>query len=213
MEKKNGKFNFRLMCSLGKLNDEQFKVMFFILNTINLGGGGRTKIYRAVLADITGKSERTITRITDKLAEQGLIVKDYVSDGSKTYNYYSLPVSNNNTKPDNGEQKTKSNLVTDDTLNTINKIYTNNTIYTKGYILDQNIYKRIYTEKEYIQKKKEDISNDISKKKESEKPEDTSMKRFEIMCTEPIDEVVPDEESLADYQKRMERKKAYSSIY
>lgn len=119
MDRKKGKFDFKLMTSLGKLNDEQFKVMFFVLNTINLNGGGRTKIYRAVLADICGKSERTISRITDKLAEQGLIVKDSVSDGSKLYNYYSIP-----------HQKTKQNLVTDDRVNTSNTIDTINTSKT-----------------------------------------------------------------------------------
>jgi hypothetical protein len=61
------------------------------------------KIYRAVLADLTGKSERTISRITDKLAEQGLIIKDSVSDGSKLYNYYGIP-----------KQKIEGNFVTDD---------------------------------------------------------------------------------------------------
>ena len=52
---------------------------------------------------MTGKSERTISRITDKLAEQGLIIKDSVSDGSKLYNYYGIP-----------KQKIDGNFVTDD---------------------------------------------------------------------------------------------------
>ena len=95
----------KMLSQLGRLSDEQFKVLFFIYNSINLNSDhtNRAKIYRAVLADLTGKSERTISRITDKLAEQGLIIKDCVSDGSKLYNYYGIP-----------KQKIEGNLVTDD---------------------------------------------------------------------------------------------------
>ena len=95
----------KMLSQLGHLSDEQFKVLFFIYNSINLNSDhtNRAKIYRAVLADLTGKSERTISRITDKLAEQGLIIKDCVSDGSKLYNYYGIP-----------KQKIEGNLVTDD---------------------------------------------------------------------------------------------------
>lgn len=95
----------QMLSKLGHLNDEQFKVLFFIYNTINMNSGNEhsVKIYRAVLADLCRKSERTVSRITDKLAEQGLIVKDSVSDGTKLYNYYSIP-----------KQKTTPNLVTDD---------------------------------------------------------------------------------------------------
>lgn len=94
-----------MLSKLGHINDEEFKVLFFIYNTINMNSGNEqsVKIYRAVLADLTGKSERTISRITDKLATRGLIVKDSVSDGTKLYNYYSIP-----------KQKTTPNLVTDD---------------------------------------------------------------------------------------------------
>lgn len=106
----------KMLSKLGQLNDEQFKVLFFIYNSINLNSDNtnRVKIYRAVLADLTGKSERTISRITDKLAEQGLIVKDCVSDGSKLYNYYGIPTSEKEEKVDNEKQKAVSNLVTDD---------------------------------------------------------------------------------------------------
>ncbi len=94
----------KMLSQLGRLSDEQFKVLFFIYNSINLNSDhtNRAKIYRAVLADLTGKSERTISRITDKLAEQGLIIKDCVSDGTKLYNYYGIP-----------KQKIEGNLVTD----------------------------------------------------------------------------------------------------
>lgn len=105
----------KMLSKLGQLNDEQFKVLFFIYNTLNLNSDNtnRVKIYRAVLADLTGKSVRTISRITDILDEKGLIVKDDVSDGSKLYNYYSLPVTKNEEKIDNEKQKTDEKMVTD----------------------------------------------------------------------------------------------------
>lgn len=167
MEKKKGKFDFKLMTSLGKLNDEQFKVMFFILNTINLNGGNRTKIYRAVLADICGKSERTISRITDKLAEQGLIVKDSVSDGSKLYNYYALPMTKNKEKVDNEKQKTESISVIDDRVNTSNTIKTinkNNTINnnnTINTIKNNNIEKQFEIDKEILLNKIEEATDGL----------------------------------------------------
>lgn len=82
-----------ILSKLGRINDEEFKVLFFILNTINMNSGNEhsVKIYRAMLADLCDKSEKTITRITNRLVEKGLIVKDNVSDGSKLYNYYSIP--------------------------------------------------------------------------------------------------------------------------
>ncbi len=106
----------KMLSQLGHLNDEQFKVLFFIYNSINLNSDhtNRAKIYRGVLADLTNKSERTISRITDKLAEQGLIVKDCVSDGSKLYNYYGIPKTENKQKVNNEKPKTEEFLATDD---------------------------------------------------------------------------------------------------
>ena len=103
----------KMLSQLGRLSDEQFKVLFFIYNSINLNSDhtNRAKIYRGVLADLTGKSERTISRITDKLAEQGLIIKDCVSDGTKLYNYYGIP-----------KQKTDGNLVTDDRVKELKEL-------------------------------------------------------------------------------------------
>lgn len=105
------KFDFELMNSLGHLKDEEFKVAYYILNTIGMSKDKHPKIYRAVLADMCGKSERTISRITDRLDELGVIKKDVVSDGNKKYNYYSNP-----------RQKTEQNYVTDDTFNKSDKM-------------------------------------------------------------------------------------------
>lgn len=105
------KFDFELMNSLGHLKDEEFKVAYYILNTIGMSKDKHPKIYRAVLADMCGKSERTISRITDRLDELGVIKKDVVSDGNKKYNYYSNP-----------RQKTEQNYVTDDTESTQKRV-------------------------------------------------------------------------------------------
>ena len=109
MEKKKAKFDFELMNSLGHLKDEEFKVAYYILNTIGMSSDGHPKIYRETLADLCNKSERTISRITDKLDELGIITKDVVSNGRKKRDYYSIT-----------RQKTEQNCVTDDTENTQN---------------------------------------------------------------------------------------------
>ena len=123
----------KMLAKLGQLNDEQFKVLFFIYNTINLKhdeSNFGTKIYREVLADLTGKSVRTISRITDKLVEQGLIVKNCASDGTKLYNYYSIPRQKTSSNLVIDETETTQNLVTDDRVKEHNR--------TKQYIKEQN---------------------------------------------------------------------------
>lgn len=137
----------KMLSELGRLNDEQFKVLFFIYNSINMNSGNsnRVKIYRAVLADLCGKSERTISRITDKLAEQGLILKDNVSDGSKLYNYYGIP-----------KQKTNENLVTD------------------VRVKEHKEYKVIKEQKEIKEEKKVEVKKDFSIEcKEEQSPSST----------------------------------------
>lgn len=118
------KFKFEIMNALGAvLQDEEFKVAYYILNRLALEDTNRVKIYRAMLADLTGKSERTISRITDKLDEKGIIKKDTVSDSKNRYNYYSIhpnieqQLTQNNTKLGHEEQETTPNLVTDDRFN------------------------------------------------------------------------------------------------
>ena len=117
MERKKAKFDFRLMNSLGQLKDEEFKIAYFILNSIGMNDGKRTKIYRAVMAEWAGKSEKTISRITDKLNEQGIIKKDLVSDGVKTSNYYSYPCPKTEQNLDTDVHQSTSKLDTDVPLN------------------------------------------------------------------------------------------------
>lgn len=126
------KFKFEIMNALGAiLQDEEFKVAYYILNRLALEDTNRVKIYRAMLADLTGKSERTISRITDKLDEKGIIKKDIVSDSKNRYNYYSIhpnieqQLAQNDDKLGHEKQETTPNLVTDDRFNKKEKIYNN----------------------------------------------------------------------------------------
>lgn len=126
------RFKFEIMNSLGTvLQDEEFKVAYYILNRLALENTNRVKIYRAMLADLTGKSERTISRITDKLNEKGIIKKDTVSDSKNRYNYYSIhpnieqSITKNDDKFGHEEQETTTNLVTDDRFNKKEKKYKN----------------------------------------------------------------------------------------
>ena len=122
------KFDFELMNSLGHLKDEEFKVAYYILNTIGMSSDGHPKIYRAVLADLCDKSERTISRITDRLNELGIIKKDVVSDGKSKYNYYSNPRQETERNLDTDDTSSAQKRVTDDTFNKSNKIYKNKKI-------------------------------------------------------------------------------------
>lgn len=202
----------KMLSRLGQLNDEQFKVLFFIYNTINLNSDNtnRVKIYRAVLADLTGKSERTISRITDKLAEQGLIIKDCVSDGSKLYNYYSLPVTKKEEKLDNRKPKTEEISVTDDTFKRTLK----------------NLKEHKSTEKNL----KELESTERTEKVKDDKIEEVKMeKEFEMACGVQVEEsddipreVIneyfqlkkhPEEEDLSMYLNRTNRIKELITEY
>lgn len=113
-----------LLVKHGRISDEQFKVLYFIYNTIamNADNSGYAKIYRAVLADLTGKSERTISRITDKLAEQGLIIKHNVSDGDKLYNYYCIPRQETTQNSVIGDTKQDQFLVTGDRVKEVKNL-------------------------------------------------------------------------------------------
>lgn len=126
------RFKFEIMNNLGTiLQDEEFKVAYYILNRLALEDTNRVKIYRAMLADLTGKSERTISRITDKLDEKGIIKKDTVSDSKNRYNYYSIhpnieqSITQNDDKLGHEEQETTPNFVTDDRFNKKEKKYKN----------------------------------------------------------------------------------------
>ena len=118
---KETKFDFQLMNSLGHLKDEEFKVAYYILNTIGMSEDKHPKIYRVVLGDLCNKSERTISRITDNLDKLGVIKKDVVSNGRKKYDYYSNPRQKTEQNSAIGDTETTRKRVTDDTFNKSNK--------------------------------------------------------------------------------------------
>ena len=128
-KKYESKFDFELMNSLGHLKDEEFKVAYYILNTIGMSKDKHPKIYRAVLADLCNKSERTISRITDRLNELGIIKKDVVSDGKSKYNYYSNPRQKTRQNLDTDDTSSAQKRVTDDTFNKSNNTYKNKKNY------------------------------------------------------------------------------------
>ena len=184
------RFKFEVMNALGAiLQDEEFKVAYYILNRLALEDTNRTKIYRAMLADLTGKSERSISRITDKLDEKGIIKKDTVSDSKNRYNYYSIhpnieqSIAQNVDKLGHKEQETTPNLVTDERFNQKDNIYTNK----------QNIElkesKRVEVKKTFPKCEVEET--------ESSTVEDvvTEMKQFAIPCSSRL----PNEMNVGDY--------------
>ena len=202
----------KMLSQLGQLNDEQFKVLFFIYNTINLNSDNtnRVKIYRAVLADLTGKSERTISRITDKLAEQGLIIKDCVSDGSKLYNYYSLPVTKTEEKLDNRKPKTEEILVTDDTFKRTLKNLKEHKSTKK------NLKELESTER--TEKVKDDKIEKVEIKKEFEMACGVQVEESDDIPREVINEYLqlkksPDEEDYSVYLNRTRRIKELVTEY
>lgn len=212
------KFKFEVMNALGAiLKDEEFKVAYFILNRLALEDTNRVKIYRAMLADLTDKSERTISRITDKLDEKGIIKKDTVSDSKNRYNYYSIhpnieqSMTENNTKLGHTKQETIPNLVTDDRFNKKEK--NNKNIKIKRNIKekkqfeidckDNNIeinneesYENKTLEKELEKAIEENLIPTVNKKVEVKK-------QFVQHCDVSIKrKAIPDEEDLASYLKR-----------
>lgn len=184
------RFKFEVMNALGAiLQDEEFKVAYYILNRLALEDTNRVKIYRAMLADLTGKSERSISRITDKLDEKGIIKKDTVSDSKNRYNYYSIhpnieqQLTQNDDKLGHKEQETTPNLVTDDRFNKKEKKYNNK------------------KNKELKESKKVEVKKTFPKceveETESSTVEDvvTEMKQFAIPCSSRL----PNEMNVGDY--------------
>ena len=147
-----------LLVKHGCISDEQFKVLYFIYNTIamNADDSGYAKIYRAVLADLTGKSERTISRITDKLVEQGLIIKHNVSDGSKLYNYYCIPRQETTQNSVIGDTKQDQFLVTGDRVKEVKnlKIERGKEVKTERTERDENLEEELC--KKVVQEKETD---------------------------------------------------------
>lgn len=213
------KFKFEIMNALGAiLQDEEFKVAYYILNRLALEDTNRVKIYRAMLADLTNKSERTISRITDKLDEKCIIKKDTVSDSKNRYNYYSIhpnieqSIAQNDTKLGHQEQETTLNSVTDDRFNKKEK--KNKNIKIKRSIKEKKQFEieckneniETNTEETYVDKTLEKelemaIEQNLIPTEEKKKVE--VKKQFLQHCNNPIRRKrIPDEEDISQYLKR-----------
>lgn len=223
------KFKFEVMNALGAiLQDEEFKVAYYILNRLALEDSKRVKIYRAMLADLTGKSERSISRITDKLDEKGIIKKDTVSDSKNRYNYYSIhpnieqQLTQNDDKLGHKEQETTPNLVTDDRFNKKEK--KNKNIKNKRNIKEKKQFEiecknetieETNTEEPYVDKTLERelemaIEQTLIPTDERKKVE--VRKQFVQHCDNPIRrKPIPDVEDLSQYLKRT-RAYAYKNL-
>lgn len=73
-----------------------FMVAFFIINTMAIEKKSRVKIFRDELADLCCyKNPKSITSITNKLHEIGIIEKDLIGEEElgKTYNFYRINYS------------------------------------------------------------------------------------------------------------------------
>lgn len=200
------------------LQDEEFKVAYYILNRLALEDTNRVKIYRAMLADLTNKSERTISRITDKLDEKCIIKKDTVSDSKNRYNYYSIhpnieqSIAQNDTKLGHQEQETTLNSVTDDRFNKKEK--KNKNIKIKRSIKEKKQFEiecknediETNTEETYVDKtleKELEIAIEQNLIPTEEKKKVEVKKQFLQHCDNPIRRKrIPDEEDISQYLKR-----------
>lgn len=68
----------------------EFRVLYFIYNTLRMKKAKRCRIYNDVIADYLNMDNRTVKRMTKKLEEKGLLKKDLVFEGGKSKVFYSL---------------------------------------------------------------------------------------------------------------------------
>ncbi len=107
--------NYKFMnYALEHTEGNEFRMLYFIANTLNMKKASRCKIYSEVISDVLGVGTKTVTRITNALVEKGLLKKDLVSEHGKSKVYYSL---NYAVLKDTDVQISTSNLDTDVRLN------------------------------------------------------------------------------------------------
>ena len=102
--------NLKLLnTALGEVSGDEFKVLYFIANTLSMKKEGSTRIYRELIADRLGwldddKSKyalNKVSKITESLVKKGYLVKNEVySSPTKSVIYYSLPSAKKCTKVD-----------------------------------------------------------------------------------------------------------------
>ena len=83
--------NYRFMnYALGHTEGNEFRVLYFIANTLNMKEVNRCKIYNEVIADYLNMDKRSVMRMTKKLEEKSLLKKDLVFENGKSKVFYSL---------------------------------------------------------------------------------------------------------------------------
>lgn len=127
--------NYRFMnYALEHTEGNEFRVLYFIANTLNMKEVNRCKIYNEVIADYLNMNKRSVMRMTKNLEEKGLLKKDLVYDNGKSKVFYSLNYAVLNDK-----------VGTDDAL-ILDKTDTDNAlILDKSVTLNKNIKEQTKT--------------------------------------------------------------------
>lgn len=95
--------------ALSVTEGNEFRVLYFIINTLRMKKASRCRIYSEVMSDYLNISKKTVTRITNSLEEKGLLKKELVWENKKSKVYYSL---NYDVLRDNNDQKKASKVDT-----------------------------------------------------------------------------------------------------
>ena len=83
--------NYKFMnYALEHTEGNEFRVLYFIANTLNMKKVNRCKIYNEAIADYLNMDKRSVMRMTKKLEDKNLLKKDLVSEHGKSKVYYSL---------------------------------------------------------------------------------------------------------------------------
>lgn len=83
--------NYKFMnYALEHTEGNEFRVLYFIANTLSMKEANRCKIYNEVIADYLNMDKRSVMRMTKKLEEKSLLKKDLVFENGKSKVFYSL---------------------------------------------------------------------------------------------------------------------------
>lgn len=109
----------------------EFRVLYFIANTLRMKNANRCRIYNEVISDYLNMDKRTVMRMTKKLEEKGLIKKDLIYDeNGKSKVLYSL-----------NYDVLSDKVGTDDALILDKTVTDNALILDRTVTLNSNIYK------------------------------------------------------------------------
>ena len=134
----------KIVSSIGKeVNGDEFKVFFYICNTLNLNKTTEMEINRARIAELAGwwnedrpkYSMNKVSKITASLVEKGLIKKRILFDKetTKRTNLYSIPLSNDGKHLKKDVEKSETLVSKNRASNNINNMNKINNMNTNEY--------------------------------------------------------------------------------